>query len=146
MTEPYIYLGTQQDTFFFLHQVQVEERFRPSISYQLLNCMINDGMVGDTNKACIVYDVYKDNTIRVTAIQHKHSANKRPPYSVNSLQQQLARLLAASRKDVMLVYCYVYDKVCYESYERQEQLPTIARLSIDRQVTYIETSKPLNGA
>jgi len=111
-TENYIYLGFQQDTYFFLHVISNINEFN-KISYcldnQIMSCMINNKMIISTDKKIIVYST-DGNVIYANCIHHNR--DKKEIYDKNNLAIQLKRCIKTflsrgdNRKTLIFSYCY----------------------------------------
>lgn len=137
-------MGHQQDTYFFIHMVHNEDTYKGTTAGHLLNCLINETMVTTAEKTCVVYDVYKDR-ITVTSIQHVDRVFK-VRYDIETLQDQLTRLVTADRppEQKLLVFAYDGPRDVFRTYEPRKPFPRLAiKVPIKEPVEYIETSKPL---
>lgn len=143
--EYFLFLGHQQNTYFFIHVVHNEDTYKGTTAGHLLNCLINETMVTTADKTCVVYDVYKDK-ITVTSIQHVDRVFK-ARYDIETLQDQLTRLVTATRppEQRLLAFGYNPDRHVFITYETvKKPFPQFTiTVPIKEPVVYIETSKPL---
>lgn len=140
--ETYIFLGTQQNTHFFLHITQMEQ-YTMSISSQIYNVLIRDTFITDPKTNVIIFSFNKSKEIII--IQHADNPNK-AKFGKKNLEEFFCVLMAAPRNNSYVII-YNYDDKLYKTYCLESPLP-IATLG---KGLYIEsnaiatliTSKPI---
>lgn len=148
--EIYIYLGFQQNTFFFLHTITNHDEFENQISHHIHNCMINQGLIHDSNTETIVFEVDPvNNTTNAVTISHVDNTHGAAEYDEENLGQQLKRLLSVERQEQpVLNFVYDYNIKGYLTYEIPFKIPTIDSAKIQTivisNITAVKTSKPLS--
>lgn len=129
MSEVYIYLGLQQNTFFFLHKISEKDKLA-SLSYdlngQIMNCLINETMMRTADKRVIVYSIDTDTKkIYVTAMSHIDG--KLMTYNKDDLYAQLIRCVEAYASkptgEKTLVFSYEYTVGGFHTHEIPLEMP-----------------------
>ncbi len=139
-TENYIYMGHQQDTYFFLHTIFNKKKFTQSsysLNNQLMTYMINTNMITCVNKKIIIYTSDGVN-IYVNSIQHVRG--EKETYDQINLGFQMKRcinhvLSARGNTQKMLVFCYHYHDKLFETFfidlDVSSLLPPLDKRGID---------------
>lgn len=112
-SELYIYLGCCMDTYFFMHTVANEEKYKVEIGMQIYNCMINETMIKNKSSNVVVYDIYPD---KVNALVIEYMIHY-VEYHKDDLGKILKILLEEKRPEEILVFKYHYESDMYETYE-----------------------------
>jgi len=146
MNEQYIFLGIQQNCWFFIHQV-VNEEFKKETSYKIMNCLINDRYITEKNITCIIYEInIKCTECNVIVIQHQTSEHNYT-FSKKTLEEQFDRLLSTDRKDDKKVLIFEYD-YNIKAFYRKEIKHTIEKTENNNikinDISYVQCLKPFN--
>jgi hypothetical protein len=130
--ELYIYLGAQNNTFFFLHTIYNTEKFKQEMSYQIYNTLIHEKYIQSPNQNVIVFDVNKtDGTCTAVCMQH-YEAEKKLLFRKENLERFFPALIKAKKKDLFFVK-YDYNINGYLTYEIENfDFGTFSQLTLDK--------------
>ena len=123
MSENYIYLGLQENTFFFLHKIHNKDKFNSlgySLDGQIMNCLINETMIATPDKRVIVYSIDTEtNDINVTAMFHTDGTgctyDKKDLY--NQLMKCMNALYSKPENEDTLIFTYDYTIGGFQTFE-----------------------------
>lgn len=138
MNEQYIFLGTQQNCWFFIHKITNKE-FEKEISYQIMNCLINDTYITDENQTCIIYEF--DSEFNVIIISKKNLK-----FNKENLEEQYNKLFLADRSadGKILIYEYDYRNYVFYMKEIKYHIDKAENNKINiKSISYIHCSKSL---
>jgi len=138
MNEQYIFLGIQQNCWFFIHKIANKE-FKKETSYQLMNCLINDNFIIDENNHCIIYEF--DIEFNVIIISKKNLT-----FYKENLEEQYNKLLSVDRSanTTMLIYEYDYNNNVFYTKEVAYVIEKLDNNIDIKNISYIKCLKPLD--
>jgi hypothetical protein len=137
MNEQYIFLGIQQNCWFFIHKITNKE-FKKETSYQLMNCLINDNFIVDENTHCIIYEF--DIEFNAIIISKNNLT-----FHKENLEEQYNKLLSADRSadTTMLVYEYDYNNNVFYTKDVAYIIEKSDNNIDIKNISYIKCLKPL---
>lgn len=145
MNEQYIFLGIQQNCWFFIHQI-VNEEFKKETSYQIMNCLINDRYITNKNITCIIYEIdIKCTECNIIVIQHQLSNHN--TFSKKTLEEQFDRLLSTDRTNdkKVLIFEYDYNIKAFYTKEIKHTIEKTKNNNIKiNDISYVQCLKPFN--
>jgi hypothetical protein len=116
MDEQYVYLGCQNDTFFFMHIVSNPE-FKKETTDQIYNIMMHESRIISSNKNVVIYEFDMANiVISAIIIQHISKLGGPIQFDKENLQTFFRSVVSADRND-MYVIRYNYEKKCFQTFE-----------------------------
>lgn len=135
--ELFIYLGKQQNIFFFIHTVKNVDYDR-SMTMQIYNCLISESMIF-CNDVVVIYE-FDGDELNVIIVQHiDNKANIK--FNKNNLQQQFTKLLAMKRNHNILVFAY---NGVFLTYEVPVKLQIFNKIVIVNNILYENTAKTID--
>ncbi len=143
--ELYILLGKENNVFFFLHTISEPTRFKESISFQIMNCAIAEGLVTNINEACVVFDIYPSSGI-TEAIVINHYSGEKFVCDKKILERQIISLLSDHSSSDTKVYAYDYSIGAYLFFNVKSPIPDfeIEKMEVKlNDITYIQTTKEI---
>ncbi len=97
--DQYIFLGIQQDTFFFQHLVR--SQINLDMSSQIMNLLINENRI-TKEQSVIIYEINDVTEIAdVVYIRHENSSSK--SFNKENLVEQYKRLITTPREDSFII-------------------------------------------
>jgi hypothetical protein len=142
--EIYIYIGSVSSTHFFLHIVG-SESFRFGISHNIMDVLIDDMAITNTDDVIVVYEVGRSGNMYCVCIRHNERGNDVDTnLEKNELENILVELMG-HEKDKMYVILYNYDTCTYTPCKSDDGIKPLQledRREV-RYVSYVETSKSI---
>ena len=157
MSKIYIYVGFRSNMYFFYHHIRDDQKYNKTkynVDGQILNCLINETMITDYNKRCLVFTT-SDTKLMVTSILHAKNKNTNIEYDKKNLKTIFIQCIKSLnvKKDKGLMFEYIYVKKCFCTYEINfsllrkthllDMLKDETKINVDV-ITYFTTSKLIN--
>jgi hypothetical protein len=146
MSEIYIHMGHTKNTFFFIHRVSDQIKYNElsfPLDSQIMNCMINESMIENDTKRCIIFTI--DNLVtKATIITHING--EQLIYDDNNLSNILLKCVGAlaNKKDDYLIFEYDYIKGCFNTMTCDFNIDIKQKDNIMiNDIIYCTTSKPI---
>ena len=74
-SEIYISLGVQRGVHYYIHTIYSANEFKPDITYQIYNVLINQRVITDVNDTVVIYEINPiHKLVNVVTIQHQENA------------------------------------------------------------------------
>lgn len=126
MDEVFIFLGSQQDAYFFMHTVVNEDAYKVDTGAQIYNCMIAEHMFYKPGNVVIIFDMHIGGHVNVIVVQHTES-EVMYKYDKHNLVTQFKRLMRADRGGhKILTFAYKSDIGAFVTNELSaNQLPNL---------------------
>lgn len=139
-SELFIYLGSQQNAFFFIHTIKNPMTYDPDVVAQVYNCMIHERFIYSKNKLVVVYEFNPlKNTIDCCIIQHVK--NKQIKVDKQNLEKQFVRLSNATPAKKQLVFEYVNNVFLTKEFDMELSTQPVKHITLDNVRHYV-TKKP----
>lgn len=113
--EQYIYLGTQNDTHFFIHTI-FNPLFVPEISHEIYNMLIKDKIITKPQDCVVIYEINpKDKVIDVVCIQNPNNSRGKANFDKQNLESFFP-VLIKYKSETDSIYVITYNYTHYTSY------------------------------
>jgi hypothetical protein len=115
-SENYILLGNDDLGFYFLHTVFSED-YTANLDSHIYNCLINENMILDTEKICVVWTINFDSSLSTTTIRHDDRKTHIDNNTISLIKSKFKEQVTASHEDNTIVFKYSYDNKYFETYK-----------------------------
>lgn len=132
-SEIYFMLGHDENFFYFCHVLNNSAEYDSRLDAQIYNCLINETMVHDYNKACVVWTVNKDSSISTTFTLHKNTKIEIgfDKEISEALKLKLKQCLEAERNET-LIFKYIYPIDAFAVHEIELNTNDIFNIDISK--------------
>lgn len=117
MSEEYIFLDFDNETYFFFHTLS-NNNFIKTISHEIYNILVKDKLLEDFDKNVIIYEINPEtDDFNIISIQHINKKNTISKYYTLNLSENFIKLIKNLTNKKMYVVKYNYEDKSYGIYK-----------------------------